>query len=54
MLPTSVFERAALLEPDHVRSLDALHLASALDLGDDLEGLVTYDWDMAEARRHSG
>jgi len=42
-MPTSVFERAAMLEPDHLRSLDALHLASALELGDELEGIVTYD-----------
>ncbi len=48
-LPTSVFERAATLEPDLVRSLDALHLASALELGDDLEGVVTYDDRMAGA-----
>ena len=32
-----------------MRSLDALHLASALGLGDDLEGVVTYDGRLAEA-----
>ena len=42
-LPTQLFERAADLEPDLLRSLDALHLAAALDLGDDLDGIVTYD-----------
>jgi predicted nucleic acid-binding protein len=40
---TDVFERASELEPAALRSLDSLHLASALDLGDDLQGLVTYD-----------
>ena len=37
-LSTSVCERAAVLEPEILRSLDALHLAAALELGDDLEG----------------
>ena len=48
-MPTSVFERAAMLEPDHLRSLDGLHLASALVLGDELEGIVTYDDRMGAA-----
>lgn len=40
---THVFERAAFLEPLAMRSLDALHLAAALELGDELESIVTYD-----------
>ncbi len=51
---TAVFEAAARLEPWTLRTLDALHLASALDLGDDLEGLVTYDGRLADAARHHG
>jgi predicted nucleic acid-binding protein len=39
----AVFEEAGRLEPADLRSLDAIHVASALDLGDSLEGLVTYD-----------
>lgn len=39
--------RAALLEPVTLRSLDALHLATALAVGDELDGLVTYDGRMA-------
>lgn len=50
-LPTATFERAAELDPDGLRSLDALHLAAALELGDDLDGLVTYDNRLAEAAR---
>jgi predicted nucleic acid-binding protein len=46
---TSVFERAVTLEPAGMRSLEALHLASALELGDDLEGIVTYDERLTEA-----
>jgi predicted nucleic acid-binding protein len=41
-LPTEVFERAAGLDPELLRSPDAVHLAAALELGDELEGLVTY------------
>ena len=39
--------RAGLLEPATLRSLDALHLATALEIGDDLDGLVTYDGRMS-------
>ena len=41
--------RASLLEPVTLRSLDALHLSTALELGDDLDAVVTYDSRMAEA-----
>jgi uncharacterized protein len=48
-LPTATFERAAELEPAVLRSLDAVHLAAALSLGDELDGMVTYDERQAEA-----
>jgi len=51
---TTVFESAGHLNPAVLRTLDALHLASALSLGDDLEGLVTYDERLAEAARSHG
>lgn len=44
-----ICERAALLEPPTLRTLDALHLAAALELGDDLAGVITYDDRLAEA-----
>ena len=50
-LSTEVCERAAILEPVGLRSLDALHLSAALELGDELSGIVTYDWRLAEAAR---
>jgi uncharacterized protein len=53
-LPAGVFERAGLLDPHVLRSLDALHLAAALELGDDLEGIVTYDDRLAEGARALG
>jgi len=46
---TALFERAGTIEPDLLRSLDALHLAAALDLGDDLDGIITYDDRLASA-----
>ena len=51
---TAVFEEAGRLNPAGVRSLDAIHLAAALSLGDDLEGLVTYDERLADAARANG
>jgi predicted nucleic acid-binding protein len=53
-VPTSIFERAALLPPAKLRSLDAIHLASALALGDELRGFVTYDEVLAESATQSG
>lgn len=50
----AVFEEAGRLDPPDLRSLDAVHLASALDLGDDLEGVVTYDDRLAEAAMANG
>lgn len=46
---TDIFERAGWLRPPSLRSLDAVHLAAALSLGDDLEGIVTYDDRLADA-----
>ena len=51
---TSIFEQAARLDPMSLRGLDAIHVAAALDLGDDLDGLITYDDRLAEAARLNG
>ncbi len=53
-VPTSMFERAGELDVEGLRSLDALHLAVALDLGDDLDGIVTYDERLGDAARSFG
>lgn len=53
-VPTAVFELAGSLEPDLLRSLDAVHLAAALELGDDLEGVVAYDTRLTHAARANG
>ncbi len=47
-VPATTFERAGDLGPEELRSLDALHLALALELGDELDGIVTYDERLAE------
>lgn len=44
-----VLDAAGLLGPTDLRSLDAIHLASAQQLGGDLGYLVTYDIRMATA-----
>ena len=49
-----LLERAAVLADTTVRSLDAIHLAAAESLGDDLREIVTYDRRMAEAARGLG
>lgn len=51
---TALFEEAGRLEPAVLRSLDAVHLAAALALGDDLETVVTYDSRLAEAAQSNG
>ncbi|MGD9697130.1 MAG: PIN domain-containing protein [Thermoleophilia bacterium] len=51
-LPRSLFDAAGSLEPVTLRTPDALHLAAALALGDDLAGIVTYDLRLADAARH--
>lgn len=47
----ALLRTAADLPPPSLRSLDAIHLACALSLGDDLGGLVTYDDRLAEGAR---
>ena len=51
---TAVFEAAGRLDPSILRTLDAIHVAAALDLGDDLEGMVTYDERLARAAEQNG
>lgn len=51
---TAIFEQAGRLDPSVLRTLDALHLAAALDLGDDLDVIVTYDERLAQAATANG
>ena len=49
-----VLDLAGSLLPLDLRSLDAIHLATAERLGDDLGGLVTYDQRMAAVASDRG
>jgi uncharacterized protein len=49
-----VLERAATLDPPTLRSLDAIHLATAISLGADLAALITYDERMRAAALELG
>ena len=51
---TPTFQRAEGIEPTLLRSLDALHLAAAMELGDDLDGIVTSAERLAEAAEANG
>jgi predicted nucleic acid-binding protein len=48
-LDDALLDAAADLERDTLRSLDAIHVATALALGEDLAEIVTYDHRMAGA-----
>jgi len=49
-----ILEAAASVGPQTLRSLDAIHLATAQELGDDLGVLITYDRRLAEAAAELG
>ena len=49
-----VARRAALLAPSTLRTLDAIHLATAIALGPELDAFVTYDDRLADAARAVG
>jgi predicted nucleic acid-binding protein len=49
-----VLEAAGLLPPADLRTLDAIHLASAEQLGSDLRSFVTYDDRLATAATSRG
>ena len=45
---------ASVVAPPQLRSLDAIHLATALELTADLKALITYDIRLAEAAKVNG
>lgn len=53
-LDDEMLERAGLLDPVTLRTLDAIHLATALSLQGDLGVVITYDERMAEGARALG
>lgn len=49
-----ILTAAGALLPEELRTLDAIHLATAQQLGDDLHRLITYDTDMRAAAETIG
>lgn len=49
-----LLDAAAGADPASLRSLDAIHLATAAALLPDIDGMVVYDRRLAEAARHAG
>lgn len=49
-----VVGRAAGLRPTSIRSLDAIHVGSALTLADELSGFIAYDARLLSAARDAG
>jgi predicted nucleic acid-binding protein len=54
VLDDALLDRAATIAADDLRSLDAIHIASAQLLDDELRALVTYDDRMLDAARALG
>lgn len=50
----AILDEAAVVEPPILRSLDAIHLATALSVGDQQLEMVTYDARLADAARANG
>ena len=53
-LTDQIRRRACEPEPPTLRSLDAIHIATALDLGERLECIYAYDVHMATAASQAG
>jgi predicted nucleic acid-binding protein len=53
-LDEAVQKLAAMIGPSRLRSLDAIHLASALSIGDYPGAFITYDERLADAARAAG
>lgn len=49
-----ILTAAGLLRPPELRSLDAIHLATAQELGEEVNAIVAYDDRMAAAARQLG
>lgn len=53
-LTAKIAERAGEIQPAALRTLDAVHLASAIALGTEVDAFVTYDDRLASAARAIG
>jgi predicted nucleic acid-binding protein len=53
-LDDAIVEEASVLDPPELRSLDAIHLATAISLRENLDALITYDRGLSRATQHTG
>jgi len=53
-ITSQIRKRACELEPDTLRTLDAIHIATALDLGEQLDSIYAYDLRMTAAAIEAG
>jgi predicted nucleic acid-binding protein len=53
-IDASAFQRAGYVGTPRLRSLDALHIAAAQELGADLSGVVAYDEHLIAAAKEAG
>jgi uncharacterized protein len=53
-LPPDLLDEASMLDPLSLRSLDAVHLATAARAGGELEAVVSYDRRLLDAARALG
>lgn len=53
-IDNDLLQRASFLDPPALRTLDSLHLATAVSLGDELKELVAYDGRMKEGAEALG
>lgn len=53
-IDTDILSAAARLEPRELRTLDAIHLATALSVREQLSAVVAYDSRLAQAAEHHG
>jgi predicted nucleic acid-binding protein len=51
---TEVLRLASVLDPVSLRTLDAIHLASALDIREEIDAFAAYDTRLLEAARAVG
>ena len=54
LLSDALIAQAARLPPPALRTLDAIHLASALSLAEELSGFIAYDGRLSQAARAAG
>ena len=47
-------EKAAIVGSPHLRTLDAIHLATAMENASGMRALITYDTRLAQAARELG